>query len=189
MIDWLVGAAQAFLKWLWQIVIALVVVFVATVIAESIKPLRDLDTYLNEHTFLSTTLKVITVGMVAIGWALLVFSQFLPAPKWHGGAQTPSPPIAFREKSTQTNRRFSRRFDRSFEGEASFSNVKRAWRSRSWRYSREWRLLFLMGLGALLLTVGLFGFFVVIGPPTVKLICGGALIYALVRTVYAFSQA
>jgi hypothetical protein len=43
--------------------------------------------------------------------------------------------------------------------------------------------------GAILLTIGLLGFFFVIGPPVVKDLCAGALLYAIVRLAWAFSGA
>ncbi len=46
-----------------------------------------------------------------------------------------------------------------------------------------------MGLGALLMLVGSFGAIVVAAPPGIKLLFGGALIYALVRLVWAFRHA
>ncbi|HLO34324.1 MAG TPA: hypothetical protein VK249_34585 [Anaerolineales bacterium] len=44
-------------------------------------------------------------------------------------------------------------------------------------------------LQTFLLAFGMFGFFFVIGPPLVKLMCGGALLYAPVRTIWAFWKA
>jgi hypothetical protein len=78
---------------------------------------------------------------------------------------------------------------REFGGEASFSAVKQAWRLRSWRYARQWRILFVMMGGALLLLVGLFGLICVIAPPGIKLLFGVAMLYALVRTAWGFAQA
>jgi hypothetical protein len=43
--------------------------------------------------------------------------------------------------------------------------------------------------GALLLLVGLFGLICVIAPPGIKLLFGGAMLYALVRTAWGFAQA
>ena len=43
--------------------------------------------------------------------------------------------------------------------------------------------------GVLLLTVGLFGIFVVTGPAGIKLLCGGALVYMAVRMIGAFARA
>jgi hypothetical protein len=43
--------------------------------------------------------------------------------------------------------------------------------------------------GAFLAVYGMFGYFFVIGPPLVKLACGGALLYALIRSGWSFWQA
>ncbi len=78
------------------------------------------------------------------------------------------------------------RWSRSFEAEASADQVKEAWRRRAWRYDRTWRIFFAMLFGALLLILGLFGIFVVIGPLFVKLLMAGVLAYFAVRIGWEF---
>jgi hypothetical protein len=73
--------------------------------------------------------------------------------------------------------------------EASFSAVKAALRAQAWRYSARWRTLFCMMLGGMLMLVGGFGAVVVIAPPGIKLLFGGALVYALVQMTRGFIRA
>jgi len=75
------------------------------------------------------------------------------------------------------------------EDSATFAEIKAAWRVRAWRVSPRWRRLFAGLIGAALLATGLFGLFVVIGSPGIKLLCGGTLLYAWVRSVSAFARA
>ncbi len=74
---------------------------------------------------------------------------------------------------------------RGLEVETSLSGYKRAWRSGDWWRDREWRRIYVITLGVVLMTVGLFGIFIVIGPMPVKLLCAAALIYPAVRLALA----
>jgi hypothetical protein len=78
---------------------------------------------------------------------------------------------------------------REYRFTASFREIKGAFRTGSWLHDRSlWPIL--IGLvGVLFAAYGMFGYFVVIGPPLVKLLCGGALAYATVRTVWGFWKA
>lgn len=76
-------------------------------------------------------------------------------------------------------------------GAESFSlrELKAACRSGAvWRDS-EWRRRGSTALGALLLVVGLLGGGVVIGPPWIKGLLGGALCFALVRLAWGWRRA
>ena len=67
--------------------------------------------------------------------------------------------------------------------------AKDAWRRRAWWTSARWRSNFVVMVGVMLLAVGLFSTFIVIGPNAVKLLCAAALTYAAVRTVVALVRA
>jgi hypothetical protein len=73
--------------------------------------------------------------------------------------------------------------------EASFADIKDAWRTGEWRRDSHWRRFYIIAAGATLLVVGMFGIFIVIGPMFIKLIMSGALAYATVRTVWGFARA
>jgi hypothetical protein len=69
------------------------------------------------------------------------------------------------------------------QGEESFNlrELKAAWRSGAvWR-DPEWRRRAITVVGALLLVIGIFGGGVVVGPPWLKVLLGGALGYAFGR--------
>jgi hypothetical protein len=72
------------------------------------------------------------------------------------------------------------------EESVTLAEVKAAWRARAWQVSPRWRRLFLIQIGVALLVIGLFGSLFVLAFPGLKLLLGGALVYAVVRTVIAF---
>lgn len=79
---------------------------------------------------------------------------------------------------------------RSFQVEAPLRAVKHAWRTGTWRGNPVWQLFTLMALGGALMVLGLFSLVIVLpSPPVVKLICAGALLYAISRTVWAIKRA
>ncbi|MCC7353492.1 MAG: ABC transporter ATP-binding protein [Anaerolineae bacterium] len=171
---------------LWQTALVISGLLVLAVVAELLPPLQAFDAFLKDRPGVSQFLQILTLGMAILGGLMLVLAQFLPAPRHslstsQDEAESLSPPLEYDEVKSGSSR--------SFSGEASFSAVKEAWRLRAWRYDRSWRIFFVMMAGALLMVVGLFGFFVVIGPPLVKLLCGGALLYALGRTAWGFRRA
>lgn len=67
--------------------------------------------------------------------------------------------------------------------------MKEAWRTGAlWRDSR-WRRRFCATAGGLMMVFGGFGVFFVIGPASIKLLVGGATLYALVRLTWGLWQA
>jgi hypothetical protein len=71
----------------------------------------------------------------------------------------------------------------SFSDRFTLREARHAWRSGAWRTDPRWRSNFVVMVGVMLLTIGLFGTFIVVGPNGVKLLCAGALLYAAGRTV------
>lgn len=67
--------------------------------------------------------------------------------------------------------------------------LKKAWHSGAWRRERLWRRRFIVTAGGLMLFFGMFSSFFLIGPPSVKLLTGIAIIYALVCLTWAFWHA
>jgi hypothetical protein len=72
---------------------------------------------------------------------------------------------------------------------ASFADIKQAWAARAWEFSPRWRRMFLMMLATALLFCGLFGSLFVIAPAGVKLLIGGAFVYAVARTAAGLARA
>ena len=137
----------------------LAVVFVAMVLGEMLTPLKRLDEQMGRH-------RGVLVGATA-GAATLGFVFFM------GG-------ILYRLMLSDRT---------EFHDAASFREVKAAWRQRAWRASSRWRGFFVIGGGAMLMGLGLFAVFFVIGPPFVKLLVGAAVVYATVRTAWGFWRA
>jgi hypothetical protein len=73
--------------------------------------------------------------------------------------------------------------------EATFAGMKEAFRSGEWRRDPQWRRLFVITFGAALLFYGLFGLFVVVGPPLVKVLMTGAMIYVTGMIAYGLARA
>ena len=173
----------------------ILVVLILALVAEHIQPLQDLDAYLTAHPDTIHWLSWLTLGLTGIGVLLLVGTPLVvrvgdesytdevvdgttgsdPQPSPQGGLSL----YRFRGRQVET----------SFTDEASLSAVKAAWRQRAWRTSPRWLRFFLMLVGGLFITIGLFGYFAVIGPPVVKLLAAAALVYAGVRTAWAFRRA
>jgi hypothetical protein len=175
-------------------VATLVVVLAVIAVGEALPPMRALDDYLDGHPGVTEALVWVTIGMSVVGTLLLALSQFLPEPRRPKGvsreeAEAQSPPIEYSEVEASAEGRWSRSRSRAFSGEASVGAVKEAWRERSWRRDRRWRVLFAMALGAALLVFGLFGLFVVIGEPGVKFLMALVLGYVVVRTAWALWRA
>lgn len=133
------------------------------VLGELSPAMRALERVIAAH---ETPLLAATIGLAALGFVLLM-----------GGALhmvlTAGPPMTPREA----------------EDQASFREVKAAWRDGAWRRSPRWRRLFLMGAGGLLMFVGIFGIFFVTGPVGVKLVVLAVWLYAAVQTVRGFRRA
>ena len=77
------------------------------------------------------------------------------------------------------------------QGSDSFAlgEFKSAWRSGALRHDPVWRRRAVTVMGALLLTIGVCGVLVVVGPPWIKVLIGGALLYALGRLSWAMWRA
>jgi hypothetical protein len=172
----------------------LAVVLVIIVIGQLLPPMQALDAFLKDHKGLQDTLLVGTIAMTIVGTLTLALAQFLPEPRRPDAMsdkdiEAQSPPVEYRESRRMRRDRWSRENGRVFRGEASFSSAKEAWRLGSWRYDRNWRLLFVMALGALLLMLGLFGLFIVIAEPGVKFLMILVLVFALGRTAWGLARA
>ena len=82
-----------------------------------------------------------------------------------------------------------RAWGRGFSDEVSIAQFKAAWRQGLWRRDSRWRGIFLMGFGAMLMVLGGFGLVIVLATPGLKLLAGGALLYAVTRTAWLLLKA
>jgi hypothetical protein len=75
------------------------------------------------------------------------------------------------------------------EGQASFAEIKAAWRTGAWRQSRRFRRIFAMAIGALGLLLGGFGIPFVLGTAGIKLLVLAAWGFVLFQLVRGFRRA
>jgi hypothetical protein len=180
---------------LLQIALMLAVLFVVAVLAEFVTPLHAMDAHLAALPGLKSALVGLTTGLAAVGVFLLVGTQFIVrvGDERDLSQAEVERTVAARRAPTAwsrfTYRLRGRAAGAGFSDEASFREVKEAWRRRAWRDEPRWRRFALMALGGLLTTLGLFGLPFVLGPPFIKLLVGGAVLYAAARTAIGFAQA
>jgi hypothetical protein len=67
----------------------------------------------------------------------------------------------------------------------TLTEFKHAWRTRAWRVSPRWRIIFVMGFGATVMAAGIWGTLLVLAPAGVKFLVTLVFGYALVRIVWA----
>lgn len=101
------------------------------------------------------------------------------------GAPGRANPLSFR---ASTYRHFGPANGAKMERELSIGAMKEAWRSGAWRHDRNWRTVFMMAAGGLMMTYGGFGAAVVGGPLLVKVLCVAALGYATYQLVAALRR-
>jgi hypothetical protein len=175
---------QRFRGWAGGLALVFGLVIAAFVIAE-IGPVGALCARIDAALALYPWLICIPIAWMVGGGILMLGAQFVSEP----GQQTPPTGAALDGAAAPMEYAEERgRWFRSFEMEASTDQVREAWRRRSWRYSRRWRVLFLMLLGAVLLAAGITGLFILIGPPFIKVLVAGLAAYAAVRILWEFTR-
>ena len=197
---------------LWYL-IAVPALLAMAVLAEAIGWLRAPDDFFARVPGSQALLLGICVALALAGLFLLVFAQFLvrrpseaEIASMGEGVEADWAPLDHRavEEMTARNRatmvgpaawrgyRF-RHIGASIGGGYAVSTpirtMKQAWRSGQWWRNRAWRTGFLAAFGALCMLLGLFGIFIVLGPPLVRLICAVALLYALGNIIWAVIRA
>jgi hypothetical protein len=178
-------------SWLGTLLFLLALLVVA-VIAEYIAPLRDIDAYLWLHPAAARGLRILTIGTIVLGGVLMVGTQLVvrvgdERPLGEDEVQQEIQEAAGEERSFY--RFWGISVGSGFSDEASFHEVKAAWRQGAWLASPRWRRFLLMILGAFMVLYGMLGLFIVIGPPWVKLVAILALFYATLRAAWAFWRA
>jgi hypothetical protein len=175
---------QRFKGWAGGLALLFGLVFAAILIAE-LDPVQALAVRIDAAQELHPGLIAIPIALMVVGGILMLGAQFLPPPR----RQTPTTnealdgaaaPMAYAEERG--------RWSRSIEMEASTEQVREAWRRRSWRYSRKWRVFLLMLLGAALLGTGVAALFIFIGPPWIKVLAAGLFAYLAVRILWEFAR-
>ncbi len=182
--DWLLTLRNA----------ALALVVIA--IGELLPPLQALERWMAPRR---ETLAWSVGGVAFAGWALLMGGILYRV--FTGGGSLKREEIAAHIKSVKDAQGAPYAFRASrykipkkawgagFSDEMSIAQFKAAWQRQLWRGDPRWRGVFIMGFGAALMAIGGFGLPVVLGAPGLKLLTGGALLYAAVRVTWAFVKA
>jgi hypothetical protein len=190
------NAPLSFWKLLRNVALVLGVLFVALVVGETVPALKALDRLAARHEF---WLSAIMMGSAVVGFALfmgaILYRIFGPEgePMSHAEVEDLSrnvgidaAPAAAR---VSTYRFRGRSAGASFSDQFTLREAKEAWRQGAWRTSPRWRANIVVTVGALLFTVGLFGFFVVGAPAGIKLLFLAAIVYGVVGTIVRFARA
>jgi hypothetical protein len=147
------------------------------------KPLNDLDARFHEAIGQLHWLLPAMIALAVAGGLLLIGAQFLPTPRRLSNPSDAALDGAAAPMEWQEERG---RFVRAFAASATISEVKEAWRRCSWRHNRQWRIFFVMMLGAVLMTAGLVGLAAIIAPLWLTAVIVGVLGYFAIRLGWEF---
>jgi hypothetical protein len=171
---------QRFRSWAGSLALVFGLVIAAILIAE-LAPVQALAGRIDAARELHPGLIAIPILLMVVGGAMMLGAQFLPSPR-----QQTSPtnealdgaavPMGYGEARG--------RWSRSFEMVVSTEQLREGWRRRSWRYSRKWRVFFLMLIGACLLGAGIAALFILVGPPFIKVLAAGLFALVAVRILW-----
>jgi hypothetical protein len=173
----------------------MIAVFLVVAVASELPPLKQAGQAIDR---LHDPLLTVVIAVAALGFTVFmggILSMLMASgePMTHEeieGAisqrQRAGEPYTWR---VSAHRVFGVAAGRHVVGEASFAGMKNAWKSKEWRRDSQWRRLFVITTGAALLFYGLFGVFVVIGPPPIKVLMAAAMLYATVMTIWGFARA
>lgn len=165
----------------WVVSFAIIGAFMALayVLEAPLRPLTDL---ISRH---EQSLLVLTGVKAAIGFLLFMgaFLYALARPRAFDTIQSSSALQV--ERRTDTQSRFSRSADMQFT--VSGAEIRQALLSGDWKRVPGWRLVFTIAAGAIIMSAGLIGIFIVVGPLFVKLMMLAAAVYALVLLARALT--
>ena len=72
--------------------------------------------------------------------------------------------------------------------EASFTGIKDDWRTGEWWRDTHWRRVFLISVGGVMLSCGLFALVLVLAPIPIKALVAAVATYAAVMTAWGFAR-
>jgi len=181
---------KANLRWFVSIALALLVI----ISAPRVPVLHRLDAFTTEHRAfllpLFWTLFALSTAVCLAGVIYGVLTRGTPMShedvektleqgKYRFGG--PALFSAYRIRGTTTGARF--------DDQASFRDLKEAWRTGRWWKEPRWRTYYLVLGGGLTMGLSIFAVIVVIAPLGVKVLAGGAMLYAATRLIWAFARA
>jgi hypothetical protein len=160
------------------------ILFALALARNAIPPLDDFTRALEQN---SEPYKTIAIVVSIVGWGILLLA-FIVGFVLQSRPMSDPAARAFMQRTTRQRVR-GPAVGREFHIDTTFREVKHAARTGDWLRNPHWYPIFL-GLGALpLIAYGMFGFFIVIGPPVVQVLCAAALVYATTRTRWSFWKA
>lgn len=166
----------------------LAIVFLAVIVGEAFPPLKGLERFLKAHQFpfLAATIGLTAVGFVLMMGGILDLIMAQGAPMSHEEVEE-----LHRETRDLAARPYIRRASMyriwgktagaQAHDEFSLHAMKEAWRTGAWWRHAQWRRRFVTTAGGLLLLCGVLSVVIVLAPAGLKLLIGGALLYALGR--------
>ncbi|HWX54106.1 MAG TPA: hypothetical protein VN176_05885 [Verrucomicrobiae bacterium] len=182
---------KGFLQWIATVTVALIVI----VGAERVPALKRADTFteLHRQPLVAVTLAVTILGfLVFMGGAIYwTIKDGAPAGAQENGetgeAGRNLMPVAGQRPFFFWYRFWGKIWAQGFEDHASFAEVKQA--RHGWWGNPRWRRNFVLLASGLTMGLGLFAFMAVLAPVGIKLLIGAAVLYAVVRLIWAFSRA
>lgn len=182
------------MPWIKMLALAFTAIFIGAVVS-AIPPLPGWFEMVdaNQTPWLVATGAAALLGLVLMMGGILDLIMAQDQPLGHEEAEEversvrmAARPVSWRATSyrvwgTATGREGSDQF--------TFREMKQAWQHGTWHRETVWRRRYITALGALLLTIGIFGVAFALGPPPIKAIVGGALLYAAVMLMRGFSKA
>ena len=178
--------ARRLIGW-FSLVGLILLVLLLVAVGEWLPPMPAVQRFQEAHPAVNQALIGVTLTMTVLGTLLLAFTQFL--------VRVPDSRRAPQVQTIQASGRAQgwRWFftgmlvSAGFSDQARFWRVRKAFRDGKWWRTPRWRRLALMMLGAILLFYGLFGLLFLLAPPGMKLVLMLAVVYATIRSVYAFA--
>lgn len=178
--------AVTVLKQALRLIVALAVVFIAAVLAE-LPPMRAIAGWIQEREWplLLLTGSVGTVGFTLMMGGIIKLLMDQDESLSHTEVEDVERSVRMAAQSAawraSSYRVWGRTKGRRGSEQFTFGELKQAWRSGAVWHETVWRRRFVTTVGALMLVVGLFGSFVVLGPPWLKILMASLLLYALSR--------
>lgn len=185
---------RGMMQWIKMLVLAFAAIFIGAVIS-AIPPLPGWFEMVDAN---QTPWLVVTGSAAVLGFVLmmggildLIMAQDRTLPHEEAEDVERSVRMAARPASwrARSYRVWGRATGREGSDQFTFREMKQAWQNGAWRRETIWRRRYITAFGALLLTIGIFGVAFTLGPPPIKAIVGGALLYAAVMLMRGFSKA
>jgi hypothetical protein len=161
--------------------------FLFALVVDRIEPLKQLDAFLRNHAqpYITIALGVLLAGGALLGVAIVSALVGQDGPmsdeeaKEFMGRGSGWQVGVFRGKASGRDARL----------EASFHDIKEAFRSGAWLRDSGWWPVCFGAIGLILAFLGGFGYFFIVGAPTVKVIVAAVVVYVIVRTSVEFAKA